>query len=87
MEKLEFSLITAARKFRPYFQAYVINVLTDHPLKKTMNKLETTRRLIQWKVELSKFDVRYKSRGAIKTQDLANFIAEFTPTSRQQNGD
>ena len=40
MEKLAFSLVTAVRKLRPYFQAHVINVLTDHPLKKTMNKLE-----------------------------------------------
>ena len=35
MEKLAFSLVTAARKLRPYFQAHVINVLTDHPLKKS----------------------------------------------------
>ena len=68
MEKLAFSLVTAARKLRPYFQAYVINVLTDHPLKKAMNKLEATRRLIQWAVEISEFDVRYKPREAIKAQ-------------------
>ena len=40
MEKLALSLVTAARKLKPYFQAHVINVLTDHPLKKAMNKLE-----------------------------------------------
>ncbi|XP_075645346.1 uncharacterized protein LOC142616358 [Castanea sativa] len=42
MEKLAFLLITAARKLRPYFQAHVINILTNHPLKKAMNKLEAT---------------------------------------------
>ena len=46
MEKLAFSLVTAARKVKPYFQAYVINVLTNHSLKKAMNKLEATRQLI-----------------------------------------
>ena len=40
MEKLAFALVTASRKLRHYFQAHVINVLTDHPLKKAMNKLE-----------------------------------------------
>ena len=40
MEKLAFALVTASRKLRHYFQAYVINVLTTHPLKKAMNKLE-----------------------------------------------
>ena len=40
MEKLAFALLTASRKLRHYFQAHIINVLTDHPLKKAMNKLE-----------------------------------------------
>ena len=40
IEKLAFALITASRKLRHYFQAHIINVLTDHPLKKAMNKLE-----------------------------------------------
>ena len=42
MEKLAFALITASRKLRHYFQAHVIIVMTDHPLKKSMNKLEAT---------------------------------------------
>ena len=40
MEKLAFALIMASRKLRHYFQAHVINILTEHPLKKVMNKLE-----------------------------------------------
>ena len=47
IEKLVFALITASRKLRHYFQAHVINVMTDHPLKKAMNKLEVAGRLIQ----------------------------------------
>ncbi|XP_065623790.1 uncharacterized protein LOC136065055 [Quercus suber] len=54
--------------------------MTDHPLKKAMNKLETAGRLIQWAVELSEFDVQYQPRNAIKAQALADFIAEFTPS-------
>ena len=81
MEKLAFSLVTTARKLRPYFQAYVINVLIDDLLKKAMHKLEAVGRLIQWAVELSEFDVRYRPREAIKAQVLVDFIAGFTPTS------
>ena len=47
MEKLAFALVMASRKLRHYFQAHVINVLADHPLKKAMNKLEAVGRLIQ----------------------------------------
>ena len=79
IEKLAFVLITASRKLRHYFQAHIINVMTDHPLKKAMNKLEATERLIQWVVELSEFDIKYQPRNTIKAQALANFIAEFTP--------
>ena len=79
IEKLAFVLITASRKLRHYFKALIINVMTDHPLKKAMNKLEAAGRLIQWAVELSEFDVRYQPRNAIKAQALANFIMEFPP--------
>ena len=80
MEKLVFALVIASRKLRHYFQAHVINVLIDHPLKKAMNKLEAVGRLILWAIELSEFDVRYQPRNAIKAQVLANFIAKFIPS-------
>ena len=54
--------------------------MTNHPLKKAMNKLEAAGRLIQWVVELSEFDIQYQPRHAIKAQALADFIAEFTPS-------
>ena len=52
--------------------------MTNHPLKKAMNRLEAAGRLIQWVVELSEFDIKYLSRHAIKAQALVDFIAEFT---------
>ena len=83
MEKLAFALVIASRKLRHYFQAHVINILTDHPLKKEMNKLEATGRLIQWAIELSEFDVMYQPRSVIKAQVLIDFIAEFTPNQSE----
>ena len=78
IEKLAFALIIASRKLRHYFQAHVINVMTDHLLKKAMNKLEAVGRLIQWAVKLSEFDIKYQPRHAKKAQALADFIVEFT---------
>ncbi|XP_050281388.1 uncharacterized protein LOC126722250 [Quercus robur] len=74
------------RKLRHYFQAHVINVMMDHPLKKAMNRLEAVGRLIQWAVELSEFDIRYQPRHAKKAQVLADFIAEFTPSHDETEG-
>uniref|UniRef100_A0A2N9H0S8 Integrase catalytic domain-containing protein n=1 Tax=Fagus sylvatica TaxID=28930 RepID=A0A2N9H0S8_FAGSY len=78
MKKLAFALVTATRKLRPYFQAHTIVLLTNHPLRKAMNKPDAAGRLIQWSIELSEFDIDYRPRTAIKAQALADFIAEFT---------
>jgi len=86
MEKLAFTLVTTSKKLKQYFQAHIINVLTNHPLKKAMNKLEAARRLIQWAIELSEFDVRYQPRNAIKAQVLVDFITEFTPNKVSKTG-
>ena len=60
--------------------------MTDHPLKKAMNKLEAAGWLIQWAVELSEFDIWYQPRHAIKAQALADFIAEFMPSCGDVEG-
>ncbi|XP_030970747.1 uncharacterized protein LOC115991144 [Quercus lobata] len=78
IEKIVFALIVASRKLRPYFQSNPILVMTDQPIKKSMNKPEAAGRMVQWAVELSQFDIEYHPRAAIKAQALADFIAEFT---------
>ena len=60
MEKLALTLMIAARKLKPYFQAHVIIVLTDQPLKKAMSSPEAAGRMALWAIELSEFDVRYR---------------------------
>ena len=46
IEKIAFALIVASHKLRPYFQTNLILVMTDQPIKKSMNKLEATGRMI-----------------------------------------
>ena len=60
MEKLAFTLVTAARKLKPYFQAHTIIVLTDQPLKRAISNLEAARRMALWAIELSEFDIQYR---------------------------
>ena len=78
IEKIAFALIVASRKLRQYFQANPILVMTDQPIRKSMNKPEAAGRMIQWAIELSQFDIEYLPRTAIKSQALADFIVEFT---------
>ena len=66
MEKLALALINASRRLKTYFQSHGITVLTDQPLKKVMQKPETSGRLMAWAVELGEYDVQYQPRKAIK---------------------
>ena len=81
MEKLILVLVATSRKLRPYFQAHTVEVLTEYLMKQILHKPETSRRLINWAIELNEFDIRYKPRIAIKEQILADFIMEFTQQS------
>ena len=66
MEKLILALVTTARKLRPYFQAHTIEIPIEYPMKQVLHKPETSGRLMKWAIELSKFDIRYKPKTAIK---------------------
>ena len=78
MEKLAFALVMAPRKLKPYFQAHMVVVLTDRPLRRAMSNPDAARRLALWAIELSEFDIQYRPQTAIKEQVVVDFIAEFT---------
>ena len=78
MEKLAFTLVTAAHKLKPYFQAHTMIILTDKPLRRAISNPEAAKLLALWAIELSEFDIQYRPRTAIKGQVVADFIAEFT---------
>ena len=78
MEKLAFALLTEACKLKPYFQAHMVIVLTDKPLRRAMSNSEAAGRLALWAIELSEFDIQYCPWTAIKGQIIVDFIAEFT---------
>ena len=75
---MAFALVTAAQKLKPYFQAHIIIVLTDQPLKRAMSSPEAVGRMALWAIKLSEFDVQYRPRTAVKGQIVADFIAEYT---------
>ena len=57
IEKIAFALVVALCKLRQYFQANPILVMTDQPIKRSMNKPEVARRMVQWAIEFSQFDI------------------------------
>ena len=59
MEKLVFALVTIARKLKSYFQAHMVIVLTNKPLRRAMSNPEAVGWLTLWAIELSEFDIQY----------------------------
>ena len=85
LEKLALALIHTTRKLPHYFQAHTKYVLFEHPLQSLLRRFDFTGRIAKWGIRLRSFDVRYKSRNAIKRQVLADFVAKFTPLASNAN--
>jgi hypothetical protein len=49
-------------------------------LKEVLQSCRTTGRLKKWAVELSQYFIEFKKRTSIKSQVLADFIADWTPS-------
>jgi hypothetical protein len=49
-------------------------------LKEKLQSCRTTRRLGKWAAELSQYFMEFEKRTSIKSQVLADFIADWTPS-------
>ncbi|XP_017239352.2 uncharacterized protein LOC108212130 [Daucus carota subsp. sativus] len=79
LEKLVLALAMTSTKLRHYFETHRIHVLTNFPLRTVLSKPELTGRMAKWAIQLSTYDIIYEPRTAIKSQALADFVADFSP--------
>jgi hypothetical protein len=68
----------SVRKLWHYFEAHTIRVLTDQPLHNIFRNRDSFERISKWAMELSEYVVDFEKRSAIKSQVLAEFMAEWT---------
>ncbi|XP_073107238.1 uncharacterized protein [Elaeis guineensis] len=62
-------------------------LLTDQPIKTVLHRLDISRWIAKWALELVKLDVQYHPKLAIKAQVLADFIFECIIPNRQSSQD
>ena len=77
-QKLAYGVFLAPRKLRHYFQEHPITVVSKAPLTAIINNNDATGRVAKWGIELATFEINYKTRDAIKSQVLADFIVDWT---------
>ncbi|XP_074336858.1 uncharacterized protein LOC141674032 [Apium graveolens] len=84
LEKLVLALEMTSTKLRHYFEWHRIHVMTNSPLRMVLSKPELTGRLAKWSIRLSTYDIFYNPRTTIKSQALADFVADFSPSQMTQ---
>ena len=80
IQKLIYAVVLARRKLRHYFEAHPVTVVSSFPLGEIIQNREVSGRIAKWSVELMGETLTYAPRKAIKSQILADFVAEWTDT-------
>jgi hypothetical protein len=80
VQKLLYAVVLARHKLCHYFEAHPITVVSSFPLGEIIRNPDAAGRIAKWSVELMGETLAYAPRKAIKSQILADFVAEWTDT-------
>ncbi|GJZ72810.1 reverse transcriptase domain-containing protein [Tanacetum coccineum] len=76
MEKLALSLLHMTQRLRRYFEAHLVKVITDQPIKQILSKVEASGKLAKYVMELGAYNITFEPRNAVKGHVLADFISK-----------
>jgi ribonuclease HI len=80
IQKLLYAVILTRRKVRHYFESHPVIVVSSFPMGEIIQCRETSGRIAKWAVELMGETISFAPRKAIKSQVLADFLAEWDDT-------
>ena len=66
LENAILAIVHATRKLPHYFQAHIVVVLNQLPLKSVLRSANYTGRIAKWGTILGVFDIKYMPRTSIK---------------------
>ena len=78
IEKAYLVIIYASQRLKRYFSAHQILLVTkSHPIKALLYQPLLTERIAQWLVLLSQYDIGIITPKAVKSQAIADLLAQF----------
>jgi ribonuclease HI len=77
MQKLVYAILMTKHKLRHYFDAHPITVVSKYPLGEVIQNPEAKGRIAKWALELMGQNITYAPCSAIKSEVLADFVAEW----------
>jgi hypothetical protein len=80
IQKLLYAVILMWRKLRHYFETHLMTVVSSFPLGEIIQCREAPSRIAKWVVELMGETISFAPQKAIKSQVLADFVAEWVDT-------
>ena len=78
VQKLLYALLIISRKLRHYFDEHKVTVVSNFLLGDVLCNRDAIGCISKWSVKLRAQNIKFVSRKAIKSQVLADFIAEWT---------
>ena len=87
LERAILVVVYVIRKLPHYFQAHIVVVLTQLPLRSLLQKVDYIGRVEKWAMILEDFDIKYMPRTSIKGQTLTDLVAEFAKLSFEENSE
>jgi ribonuclease HI len=80
IQKLLYAVILTRRKLRHYFECHPVTVVSSFPLGEIIQCREASGRIAKWAMEIMGETIPFAPRKAIKSQVLADFVAEWIDT-------
>ena len=80
IQNLLYALVLARHKLCHYFESHLISVVSSLPLGKVIQNQEANGRIAKWAMKLMGDSITYEPWKALKSQVLADFVAEWTKT-------
>jgi hypothetical protein len=80
IQKLLYAVVLTRHKLRHYFEAHPVTVVSSFLLGEIIRNPDAAGRIAKWSMELMGETLAYAPCKAIKSQILADFVAEWTDT-------